>query len=901
MNRPIQDKQTMTQKMLRISAAAIYLLISASFFLFQAPLAGAQSDTTLWSDPINLSQSGAASDPLVVVDAEGTVHVIWTDEFSGWKYTNLVAGEWNLPATISPPFGIFIPRLYSDSRGNIYAFWLNEENTLFFSRTQASRFGSADGWENPQVLAGSALDYDFEEDAQGIFHLAYARAISADGFSAGIYYRSSGSGGIDWSQASIIYDSEYFRSMTAETANVKIAATSNEDATTVFIAWDNRPRKRVYLARSSDGGRTWDESQEVDWPNPEQGFGDPFNIQVSAAGSDVLLIWQNGEPGSICKQSFQFSKDLGISWSKRQPMFEDYSLCADENIFLISDNNLSIMQSVAQNQIYFLAWNGIEWSTPQLQPGLGGFTDPQTLAPVTLGCIQTRLLDANQLLVVGCDTGEGGDIWATSRTLGDTASWFPDPSSWSPQKTIASSSLEIDTPVLVAGSGEGMHALWIQAEILPENSTALPKESIYYSGWNGTRWSTPVSILRSGDEQIYRFAAKFDPSGRLFVVWSDNQAGDIYFSWANELQAANPLEWNTPTTLPGLTSPISTQDIGVSSSGSIYVVYSIPLNENRGIYFASTDNSGQTWAPPVRIFNAVAAGWQMVDNPRIAVSGVGEVHVLWSRLTLPGSFGSQGLYYSRSADGGVTWSKEVEVTNAPVEWSQIIDVGGAELQRLWQEKGEGQNNIRYQVSTSGGSSWGAFEALPRFSQNQAQGLVSLAQDSAGLPHLLGEISLSEFSKEIWHWQWDGSRWAADGHKVELSTNGITQIDDLSAAISPAGTLGVVFSHQVTQSQTMIADEILLFSSHPIDLPENFVQGTPSAEASLSVQATPAGGAAPEQAAMPTEAAALVDTTRSSITAQNGTVVGIVIGTASAALIVFGTLLVSVLRVRKSRQ
>ena len=52
----------------------------------------AQTSTDPWSEPANLSHSGVATTPTVLVDALGTVHAIWEDEFAGTMYTRRVDG-----------------------------------------------------------------------------------------------------------------------------------------------------------------------------------------------------------------------------------------------------------------------------------------------------------------------------------------------------------------------------------------------------------------------------------------------------------------------------------------------------------------------------------------------------------------------------------------------------------------------------------------------------------------------------------------------------------------------------------------------------------------------------------------------------------------------------------------
>ena len=64
----------------------------------------------IWSDPINISGSGAASEPSLSQDTNGTYHLFWRDEFAGILYTNGDGQTWSDPVSPrfpfrEPPFG----------------------------------------------------------------------------------------------------------------------------------------------------------------------------------------------------------------------------------------------------------------------------------------------------------------------------------------------------------------------------------------------------------------------------------------------------------------------------------------------------------------------------------------------------------------------------------------------------------------------------------------------------------------------------------------------------------------------------------------------------------------------------------------------------------------------------
>ena len=70
-------------------------------------------------------------------------------------------------------------------------------------------------------------------------------------------------------------------------------------------------------------------------------------------------------------------------------------------------------------------------------------------------------------------------------------------------------------------------------------------------------------------------------------------------------------------------SMASWPQIGMDAERRLYVLYSIALNENRGIYLTTSEDHGQTWSIAEQIFDAAAAGLQGVERPTLYVEPTG--------------------------------------------------------------------------------------------------------------------------------------------------------------------------------------------------------------------------------------------------------------------------------------
>src|SRR3989304_2689043 len=102
--------------------------------LINASTANAQIDQDGWVLPVNISSSGAASDPVIAIDSEGVFHILWKDEFSGLIYVGGDGTEWSEPEPVFLPFDTYLPHLLADRACNIHAFWIAEKGGLHTGR-----------------------------------------------------------------------------------------------------------------------------------------------------------------------------------------------------------------------------------------------------------------------------------------------------------------------------------------------------------------------------------------------------------------------------------------------------------------------------------------------------------------------------------------------------------------------------------------------------------------------------------------------------------------------------------------------------------------------------------------------------------------------------------------------
>ncbi len=774
--------------------------------------------TDNWSDPTNISQSGAASNPVLFQDLDGVFHVVWMDEFANLVYASGDGTEWSSPAPIFLPSGDVIPFLIADLNGYIHAFWRDINNRLFYSRVWAAAFSNSTSWSSRVVISESALDFDVALDENGDLHLSYVNPLESEGFPAGVYYHRLWDGTSTWLPPSLLYESPYFRSLELANSNVDVSTSADGESTRIFVVWDNLPRERIYLARSDDNGVSWSSPEEIDQPRTGNVGSGPSNILVSANGDEVMLIWRVGDQDSSCNQYYRVSQNKGETWSFRQPIFGNTSFCL-EDTQIVEGGEHPILMGKA-DQIYFLTWDGNRWSDPQPQEPLTRFIDADTQNPVELGCRQFILNESNSLYVIGCDEGLGKDIWLLRRQMQDIDNWFPVESGWSKLEDVDSFDAKITSPKIKNDERDRAHLFWSRVD--EQNPGNLGK-SIFYSLRQNERWSPSNEILSSPLGKAEQIDVAINSENQLLVVWSGGLRGEIFFSHADSSQAFDAASWSEPISLPAPLPVGSSPNILIEPNNNIHVVYAIPLNEQRGVYITNSVDSGQTWSNPNLVFDAQDAGWDMVDNPYLAMTLNGHLHVVWTRYSLPSGEGPLELYYARSEDGGVSWSTPQLVMEGSVVWSQIIGTGENTVQRVWQQDSSSGSTLWHEQSVDSGTTWERIAPVSIF--GEIVGSPSLSSDKAGRLHLLLVVRSGIDSYILQHWVYDGQSWAAESsNSIQFSPD--AEIGSISSDLSSNGLLTVAFLN-TTSGVNGVDQYQLVYTNYAVEVPDVNITSTPS--------------------------------------------------------------------------
>jgi hypothetical protein len=376
-------------------------------------------------------------------------------------------------------------------------------------------------------------------------------------------------------------------------------------------------------------------------------------------------------------------------------------------------------------------------------------------------------------------------------------SWFQ-PQTWSQLSPVTGENLKIEAVELAATDDGSIHAFLSQQH----------DPTIYYTYWDGELWSRINPVLKLPEGEAAWPAIATGPGNELFLIARNNR-GMLYFSRAISGNAATQSRWSTPTRLEiGHDGEIGSFDVAWDATGTVYVAYSVPINEERGIYLVLSKDQGTTWSEPLQVFDGAAAGLDLVGAPSLLTSENGYLHIIWTQQSIQGDGVPQplSLYYTRSEDGGRTFNDAEPVVKEPVAWREIVTDGKGNLHLLWQPH-DTLTTVWDQVSSNGGRTWQYPEGLPDEGR-----LATVTTDPAGRLHLVGVGP-----KALDHWFWDGSHWQSETPPSwYLSSQQESPVELLAAAVNKQGKMMVVLAEQTGGSD--VAERTLLYSTRTLELP-----------------------------------------------------------------------------------
>ncbi len=307
---------------------------------------------------------------------------------------------------------------------------------------------------------------------------------------------------------------------------------------------------------------------------------------------------------------------------------------------------------------------------------------------------------------------------------------------WSEPRLIFTSAWVVETPLIVADALDGIHAFWQEAQ----SGSSAPHQ-VYYTRVSARETSTPVVIVTNARAA----AVTADRAGNLYLLFQRDN--DMMISYADASRAGAPESWSKPVVIAKRT--LFRGDITVDDRGTLHVA--LPSLDRRGVYYAASGDGGETWS--LVLAGRPAEADTQADWTRLAVDGRGGLHVTWSEFRLPNGWPPTGLYYARSQDAGLNWTRPM--TLAGESWTQAaVGIGpGDQVNLVWNAYGPNPGHY-HRVSSDGGNTWST-KATPAWpDRGSMYGYPDLAVDSAGTLHMVSP------SVGVLYGAWRDGAWTA---------------------------------------------------------------------------------------------------------------------------------------------
>lgn len=737
-----------------------------------------------WTPPVNLSVSGSALQPWIALAPNGVTHALWWDTLDGSRYARgTISGTrtvWTNPqpvpflvgkserdqstnkVTISPPSQA---RIVADGAGMVHATWFDSAKRLRYAQMPAKG-----RWSEGPRLSEGALANSLSVDISGTLQMAYVQSAQLAQSAPGVYYAQRTGGTL---RRTLVYPSTYFRTANPDNINVGVAA---DGRGTVVVVWRQSPEDQSQFARSSDNGATWSQPEPI--VAVSELFGIATQVSVAAAPDGAfLLVWRDSvAPG--CGFTQRRSTDGGVTWSPSERILTELVRCPAKWTFSYgAEGQLwltglpSSASPLSDTDGVLMKWDGNSWSKPaNIQVS---YMDPSTQRPRVLGCLNVALSGANAVLI-GCDARN--DVWASQNQVALETILPTNEVLWSLPTTLSrsedarSTSTETTQSVALTVDEQGKaYSLWARA-----GSAASPARNLDIAVYDGKRFLAPSTVLKVANIEVANpdvVASKMDAPSlvidskqRLHLVWSGGAAGRPFYSRALVADANLSTGWSQPVSLPALTTVGASPSIVADPRGSIlYVIYTIPYNEQRGVYLVRTNNDGDTWSEPMLVADGAQQNWAVVDQPQLALDAQAEMlHAVWLQSTTSGSTGPRGIYYANSADGGKTWSAPLLVAQGAVDAPRIVVSGRNTVALIWLTARDQVNavptlDVWFQISQDGGARWTPASRAPGV--EQVSGGSALVGDGAGQLYLAALSQGSGGQANLLFSQWDGRTWS----------------------------------------------------------------------------------------------------------------------------------------------
>lgn len=206
-----------------------------------------------------------------------------------------------------------------------------------------------------------------------------------------------------------------------------------------------------------------------------------------------------------------------------------------------------------------------------------------------------------------------------------------------------------------------------------------------YSHDHGASYQGPVTVSEGHSIQWPTVTTGMD--GEVIVAWYSAFPHGIYsdisydegVTFGADVEVVPLNTWSTQINggIMVFPFPAMASDVNLTSPylGNIYIAYMDENATDMDIFFMKSEDTGEHWSDPVRINDDVLHNGRDQFHPWISVDESGTIHVIFYDRRLDSNNLLFDLYYTKSEDGGATWSANERITDVSSDPSQAATAG----------------------------------------------------------------------------------------------------------------------------------------------------------------------------------------------------------------------------------
>jgi hypothetical protein len=303
-----------------------------------------------------------------------------------------------------------------------------------------------------------------------------------------------------------------------------------------------------------------------------------------------------------------------------------------------------------------------------------------------------------------------------------------------------------EPPYLIADQNFTVHAFNAQPLDLSETNS---QRAIFYRQWNiESGWSFPNDIFfdpNGGNMDLIGVNA--DQTGKVHMVFQSNNER-LYYSQAFLGQANSAISWSTPVLLatdslnvrPGLANVGA---ISTDNSGNNIVVVYAGIQEGNGLYFTHSADQGLSWSRPYPLYLTDNESMPVTD-PKLYLGESGLFHAVWSTFESTG-FGGPGFYANFDPIRNI-WSIPIELDIPGIRTPSVIEYAGDVIVSYHHFN---VNGNMWRQSSDGGKTW-TYPSQISIRHQGTNGAVSFVVDSDNALHAFFGERIDDNNHGMWH-------------------------------------------------------------------------------------------------------------------------------------------------------